>query len=139
MCISYLRLRWWHWSCYGCPTSAMPHTSRQQQQQNIDGIARERCCNGVQQQCKWQDACSGATVQLRRGLTAFGPNHFDFGHFENAQQPVGLQFVVLGVDVVADGLQYRSAFILKEEVISGEMSDLLLGSVNYVCLSVGFI
>lgn len=117
----------------------MPHTSRQQQQQNIDGIARERCCNGVQQQCKWQDACSGATVQLRRGLTAFGPNHFDFGHFENAQQPVGLQFVVLGVDVVADGLQYRSAFILKEEVISGEMSDLLLGSVNYVCLSVGFI
>lgn len=53
------------------------------------------------------------TMATSRRARAFRPDDIDFRHFENAQQSVGLQLIVLGVDVVTDGLQYRGALVLQ--------------------------
>lgn len=48
-----------------------------------------------------------------RRTCALGPNDLDFGHFENAQQSVGLELAVLAIDLMTDGLQYRGALVLQ--------------------------
>lgn len=53
------------------------------------------------------------TMATARRARAFRPDNIDFGHFENAQQSVGLQLIVLGVDVMTDGLQYHGALVLQ--------------------------
>lgn len=50
-----------------------------------------------------------------RRTRALRPNDLDFGHFENAQQSVGLEFAVLAIDLMTDGLQYRGALVLQTE------------------------
>lgn len=52
-------------------------------------------------------------VATSRRARALRPDDIDFRHFENAQQSVGLQLIVLGVDVVTDGLQNRGALVLQ--------------------------
>jgi len=49
----------------------------------------------------------------RRRTGALRPDDLDFGHFENAQQSVGLQLAVLAIDLMTDGLQYRGALVLQ--------------------------
>lgn len=48
-----------------------------------------------------------------RRTRALRPDDLDFGHFENAQQSVGLEFTVLVIDLMTDGLQDRGALVLQ--------------------------